>query len=188
MGERPSEYERAANDWYVEPAGVVDRLFDNISFEAGVHDPCCGLGTIVEVARRRGILATGADLIDRASGKFPVRNFFDDKADYARNIVTNPPFNRAMDVVEHALQRLAGAYRVAIIAQAKFLFSQRRHPLFSHPWMEKVLVLSTRPSMPPGQLLLEKGEECRGNGSMDYVWCIWCKWRPRATATIEWVL
>src|SRR5215469_9785115 len=40
------------------------------------------------------------------------------------------------------------------------------------PEMELVLILSERPSVPPGEFLEAYGEERRGNGSLDFAWLI----------------
>lgn len=186
---RSSGYDRNANDWYVEPTDCVLALFDAIpSLEYhGIHDPCCGMGTIPEAAAGRGWKATGADLIDRASGRYPVRDFLTDDQTYP-NIVTNPPFALSVPIVRHAMGSVATGGLIIIVAQAKFLYSQGRHPLFSAPECERVLILSKRPSMPPGEMLMEQGEACRGGGSADYCWVVFRSGRMSRGCSIEWLL
>lgn len=166
VGERPSEYTRDVNDWYVEPKWCVDALTSRVNFRGAIHDPCCGSGTIP-----KALDGSGADLIDRGFG-YPVRNYMSDTMRYD-NIVTNPPYNIAQDIIEHALNHVR--YRVAALVQTKFLSSQRRHKLFSRPETELVIVFSKRPSMPPGEMLVKHGESIRGNGSIDYCWVVWGK-------------
>src|SRR5689334_9898169 len=89
MATRHSESVRAARDWYVEPSWCVDSLLDARDITV-LHDPCCGRGTIVDVALRRGLAATGADIVDRANGRIPVRDFMHDDTLF-QNMVTNPP-------------------------------------------------------------------------------------------------
>lgn len=188
MAERHSEYERDEHDWYVEPASIVrDLLRGYPSLHNGMHDPCCGGGTIPETATAMGFDATGADLVDRANGRYRVMDFLKDTATYP-SIVTNPPFKIAPQIIRHALTRVRYGGIVVAVCQAKFLFSQARHPLFSCPEMERVLVLSKRPSMPPGKVLAELGEACRGGGAIDYVWCIWRVGKTSLGASVEWVL
>lgn len=191
MGERHSEFARDDDDWYVEPEWVVDRLFDAYPGLELIYDPCCGVGTIIDVAHRRGLLAHGSDIVDHARGRFPVRNFFDVHSTPSTRspiIVTNPPFKIAPAIVTHALEHVAPSGIVAVIAQAKFLFSQARHELFARPEMERVIVLSKRPSMPPGKMLAQQGEACRGGGSIDFVWCVWRVGKTEPGCVVEWVL
>lgn len=186
---RSSGYDRAANDWYVEPSAIVTALLQRVSSftHNGYHDPCCGLGTIPKAGRAMGIEATGADLIDRAHGVYPVRDYLADDTSYP-GIVTNPPFNIAIDIVRHALKTTRHGGRVAIVAQAKFLFSQERHPLFTDRQCERVYILSRRPSMPPGALLLEKGEACRGGGFHDFMWIVWRVGKTAPGCSVDWVI
>jgi hypothetical protein len=185
MGERHSEYSRATSDWYVEPSWVVQRLFETVEFHH-LHDPCAGLGTIPDAALAAGITATGADLVDRAQGRFPVRDFLTDDTP-RQNIVTNPPFADSVAVVCHALEVVPHGGRVAVIAPVKWLSSQGRHALFASDQTEHVIMLSRRPSMPPGDILIEQGESCRHSGSIDFAWVIWRKGLGNAKTTITWV-
>lgn len=174
MGERPSEYDRADNDWYVEPVWCVEALKSRLDLP-GAHDPCCGRGTIP-----KALGGTGSDIVDRGYG-YPVRNFLLDEGSY-ENIVTNPPYNIAQRVIEHA--RNLAENRVCALVQLKFLASQGRHNLMREA--EQVLIFSRRPSMPPGKLLEEKGENIRGNGSLDFCWVIW-KRGHIGPSTIDWI-
>jgi hypothetical protein len=176
MGERPSEYIRDANDWYVEPVWAVEALKKRVPM-VDVHDPCCGMGTIPRVFK-----GTGADLMDRGYG-YPVTNFRLDETP-RRNIVTNPPYRIAQFVIEHALK--LAQERVAALVQMKFLCSQKRYNLFSRSDMERVIVFSRRPSMPPGQMLETHGESIRGGGSIDFCWAVWNK-NHNGPTQLEWL-
>jgi hypothetical protein len=164
MGERPSEYVRDDNDWYVEPVWCVEILKDLVPFVGTIHDPCCGMGTIPRVFN-----GSGADLVDRSFG-YPALDFLTDKCPYD-NIITNPPYGTAQKIINHALK--LAKERVAALVQVKFLASQKRHGLFADMPTEKVIMLSKRPSMPPGELLQKHGESIRGGGSIDFCWVVW---------------
>lgn len=186
---KDSGYERDPHDFYVEPAECVQAFLTAMSgrFDGNIHDPCCGMGTIPCVAKAMGVGATGADLIDRMNSKYGVRDFLTDNI-VRSNIVTNPPFRQAEAVIRHGLEVVRPGGIVAVLAQVKFLASQTRHPLFSMPEMESVFVLSTRPSMPPGHLLIEKGEHIRGSGFHDFTFLVWRVGKRRRGAGVEWLL
>ena len=186
MAERHSEHSRASDDWYVEPAWCVEVLLDRVEFIKGFHDPCCGLGTIPLAGRARGLQTSGNDLRTRAPG-WGCQDFLTDFTRHA-DIVTNPPFAIAVEILNHALATTIPGGRVAALVQAKFLFSQKRQPLFHRSEMERVIILSKRPSMPPGEMLLKHGEAVRRNGSLDFLWAIWRVGRPPGPPTIEWAL
>lgn len=186
--DRNSGYERDPDDWYVEDVPCVRSLFTAMPSIAanGAHDPCCGKGNIPRVAESLGIAMTGADKIDRADGLYPVRSFLEDQTRYPA-IITNPPFSLSAQIVRHALRTVVDGGYVAIVAQARFLYSQGRHTLFTMPECERVLIMSKRPSMPPGKQLEIEGEACRKNGSVDYCWIVWRVGKTEPGATIGWL-
>src|SRR5690349_601602 len=51
------------------------------------------------------------------------------------NIAMNPPYNpkAAVEIITHALTHVVEGGRVAVLALATFLHSQRRYPLFARP-------------------------------------------------------
>jgi hypothetical protein len=188
MSTRHSAFLRAELDFYCEPAWSVDLLLDRIPMPGGLHDPCCGLGTIVDTATDRLIPATGSDIVDRAMGRFPVQDFLQDQVIYP-NIVCNPPFKKraSIPVIQHALRHVAAGGRAAFLLPLTFLASQDRHALFKQE-RPTVLVLSRRPSLPPGELLRSLGEDCRRNGSTDFVWIVFRPGHTAAPAEIDWML
>ena len=173
-------YERHAFDWYIEGRDVVDKLFTAVAFEGAVHDPACGGGNIPKVAMSRGLEATGSDIVDRGYGCGGV-NFLDDDTPRV-NIVSNPPYVLAEKFAHHALKVASG--RIALLVRLAFLEGQgRRKRLFvPHP-PEQVWVLSTRPSMPPGDLAVDaKG------GKVAYAWICWSRSSLALTPpTIGWL-
>ena len=90
---RASGYERAAADWYVEPAWIVHALLDVEDFPGLSWDPACGGGNIPKILRQRGMLAEGTDMVDRGFGNG------------CRDFLTSPP------VQGHAQHHLQPALR-----------------------------------------------------------------------------
>jgi hypothetical protein len=185
MPTRNSGRERAANDWYIEPTWAVDLLLDAMPSIRNFYDPCAGRGTIIDCGLHRGLRATGADFVDRCSGRFSQRDFLADDKHYA-NIVTNPPFKPAVRVIEHGLRRVRPGGIVAVFVPIGFLASQRRAELF-RTHCTNVFIMSTRPSVPPGAVLEERGESARHGGSTDFCWMVF---GPRASngALIDWLV
>jgi hypothetical protein len=178
MATRDSGYEWADDNWYQEPPRCAQALFGEILFAGRIHDPCCGKGTIVDVALGQGIEATGADIKNRAKGRFPRRDFFNDKRCYS-NIVFNPSNDKrrglnmlAVRMILHGLEWVPKGGLVAALVTGNFLWAQGRYPLFARSEMELALILPERPSIPPGEFLEQHGEGRRGNGSLDFAWMI----------------
>jgi hypothetical protein len=161
-------YHRNDNDFYVEPRWAVRALINNVNFLGHIHDPACGTGTIPqEFERAGGFTVSGCDVANRGYGFAPV-NFLSDSNNFYENIVTNPPYNRSEDFIKHGIKQ--ALHRIAILARITFLASQRRFKLFTEFPPEKIVVLSRRPSMPPGGLgIYPEG------GKTDYCWIVWNK-------------
>lgn len=160
-----TDHERHANDWYVDPAWCTKLLLNAVQFDRKIWDPCCGGGTIPKEARRLGYDAHGSDLVARGYGESHC-DFFRSRGPFD-NLVFNPPYKLAEEFIAYANHIATG--KVAALVNLKFLASQgRRKRLFDpHPPLA-VLILSRRPSMPPGGA----GIEAKG-GTADYCWIVW---------------
>src|SRR6185312_10537812 len=86
------------------------------------------------------------------------------------SIVSNPPYRVTQEFIERALK--IATYKVAMLVQSKFPYSQRRHALFTTHPPARIYFLSDRPSMPPGDAYLA-GEIKAVGGKMDFMWIVW---------------
>jgi hypothetical protein len=182
-------WEREEDDWHVEPEWCSKRLFEEERFEGSVYDPAAGRERIVVSARKAGLKSYGSDLVDRGLNCTRTPHDFLASPDDERhdNIVTNVPFCIAQRFAQRALK--LARHKVAM------LFPLAR--LNAAHWMEdtplaKVLLLTPRPSMPPGRVILA-GEK-PGGGKVDFCWVIWSHghvgkrewgWLHRDRATIK---
>lgn len=184
MAQRPSGHARVEDDFYAEPAQCTLSLIEACAWvRSGFHDPFCGSGTTISAAAQYGIPATGADLVDRCAGRFPVRDFFTDINIYP-NLVTNPPFTQAHEAIEYGLEHVGDGGRIAILADLNFLSAQRRYRLHTRPEFEGLLVLMRRPSCPPGTPFLA-GAIKRGGGSTNYGWFVYQRGRTGGAARLN---
>ena len=162
------DHERQQNDFYIDPPFCTELLLGAVGFCGPVWDPCCGRGTIPEVFDRLGTRDNGiraSDLVDRGYPGTEIIDFFASR-DSAENIVFNPPYAQAEAFIRHALDLASGV--VAALVNLKFLASQgRRQRLFVPYPPVQILVLSRRPSMPPGG----SGLAAKG-GTADYCWLL----------------
>ena len=78
----------------------------------------------------------------------------------------------AARLILHGLDRVPYGGLVAALVTSNFLWSQGRYVLFARPEMELVLILSERPSVPPGEFLELYGEGERKGGSLDFAWLV----------------
>jgi hypothetical protein len=160
-------WKKEPDGFYVEPEWCSVRLFEVEKFDGTIWDPACGIGRVVEAARRAGYRTIATDIIDRGYPQFngPL-DFLEDCGGIAvANIVTNPPFTQCDRFVRRALELTSN--KIAMI------WLTRR--LNAAGWLQdtplaRVYFLTPRPSMPPGHVILA-GEK-PGGGKQDFCWLV----------------
>jgi len=165
---------------YVEPLWCSARLFDVEFFGPRgsiILDPACGWGRCLQSARDAGFRVMGADIVHRVkigpgtqlgpiwyrmhdflTGPIPTRAKI-------TSIVCNPPFDHVEEFCRQACK--VAYYKVAMLCLLRRL--PAAHWLTELP-LEKIYLLTPRPSMPPGRLI-EAGNK-PGGGSQDFVWLV----------------
>ena len=151
-------WNKEPDGFYVEPEWCSARLFEVEKFDGVLWDPACGIGRIVKAARRAGYRTIATDIVDRGCPQFDgVLDFLKDCGRIpAANIVTNPPFTQCDRFVHRVLE--LGSDKVAMIWLARRLNAARW--LADTP-LARVYLLTPRPSMPPGHVILA-GEKPSG--------------------------
>lgn len=163
---------RHPDDWYVEEPWVDRRLFEYERFEGSLCDPACGLGRIVEAAQRGGVKdAWGQDKVYRSTYCDRVSDFLHDQLTRRRpdNIVSNPPYKFSREFVVRA--RDIASREVAMLLPLRWISGDRRSRWLEETRPRRVLILTPRPSMPPGPVILAR-LPVRG-GKTDFAWYIW---------------
>lgn len=164
-------------DFYPTPAWGTQALLNHVRFDGVILEPCCGDGAMAEVIIAAGYDVTASDLVARGYGA--QRDFLSISDSY-ENIITNPPFNVAEVLIDHALQIARG--KVCFLLRTAFLESGRRYRKFyaDRP-PSRLLVFSERLSMYP------KGSEVNGGGTMSYAWFVWDKTDQSGDTKINWI-
>ena len=166
------------DEHYVEPFWVSTRLFDEEKFAGAIYDPAAGFGRIVESAIAAGYDAYGSDIVHRGY-EHPIVDFLT-LDDMHANIVSNPPFDIFEDFAQHALMR--AHKKVALIMPTARLNAAGRW-LQSTP-LQRVWLLTPRPSMPPGHVITSGGKV--GGGKSDYCWLVFDHWY-RGKPELRWM-
>ena len=173
---------RHPDDWYTEPDWVDERLFAQEQFTGSVFDPACGLGRIVKAAQAAGYSAYGADKVSRSSYCLVEADFLNAVGPTPGSMVSNPPFKLAREFAEKALE--LACHKVALLLPTLWLHGDERSRWLSETPLAKVLIITPRPSMPPGPVI-EAGI-APGGGKADFAWFIWQRGHV-GPAAVEWL-
>jgi len=161
------KWPRDAHDFYIEPHWTSHRLFDVEPFRGEVTDPAAGSGRIVQAAEAAGLRARGYDIVDRGPHLAGVQDFMAAGRSYV-NIVTNPPFGIADEFVARAIELAAG--KVAALLPLTWMSGSKRSRWLEQAGLARVWVLTPRPSMPPGIVVLNGLRP--GQGTKDFGWFV----------------
>lgn len=187
--------EREENDFYATPPCATKALIkyckeNNINiFNKAILEPACGKGHIAEVLIEENpqTLIIPIDLVNRGYGRqVATQNFFlyefDKDADY--NIITNPPYARAKEFIEHSLEIVKPDSYVCMLLKITFLEGKGRYDMFKNNPPYKVLIFSNRVNCSK-QGDFEKDPEY--GGAVGYAWYIWKKGYT-GKPEIDWIM
>lgn len=165
-------WQRDPDDYYVEPRWVDEALFALEPFEGMITDPSCGLGRILDAARALRYSTYGMDIVDRGASarhRFTQCDFFQARGDFD-NIVSNPPYKFGQAFLGRAIER--SRRKTAFLLRAQWANAAHRSAWLATLPLKRVLMVSPRPSMPPGAVVEAMGEKNPSGGLQDYAWFI----------------
>lgn len=179
-GARSKKWEPAPYDFYRESPRVVEQLMHGVDFgDDLIWDPCCGVGNVLDVAKRYGHPTYGSDIIDRhARHPFTRGNILTQiksmptAAGRATSVISNTPYSYESEIAERIMVRILETYpvrRAAFIVPIAFIASQDRWgPRRLLRWKPShVCIYRERHTMPPGHLIDTMAKPFAG-GMADY--------------------
>lgn len=128
-------------DFYETPAVAVEELLKREKFKGYIWEPCAGKGAISKILLEHGHVVITSDVQNYG---YPIRfqkNFLETWQS-APNIVTNPPYNIAEEIVRHALR--CAKKKVAMLLRIQFLEGQARYKFFQEFPPNRVWIFSKR--------------------------------------------
>lgn len=161
-------FEKHRDEFYIEPTWTSERLLQVEKFEGSIYDPACGAGRIVMAAKDAGYVAYGTDIVRRSAVATGVWDFLDNNL-LQDNIICNPPFGEAHKFLDHALT--VTRRKIAFLLPTVWMNGAKTGKRLETTPLARVYLLSPRPSMPPGDLVLAGFEP--SNGRVDFAWYLW---------------
>ncbi|MTH95922.1 SAM-dependent DNA methyltransferase [Roseibium sp. RKSG952] len=135
---------RQKDDWYPTPAEVTQALLGVLDVDGPVWEPCCGDGSLAEVIANAGHEVVGTDLVDRGYGMGHGKDFDVTRAKrlLAPNVITNPPFNIAAEIIEHLMG--LNPDMMALLLKSTYWHAAERTPLFNRYPPSRIISLTWR--------------------------------------------
>lgn len=170
--------ERAQYDLYCTHPKAVEELLKLEQFSHQIWEPCDGLGHISDTLCQKGYDVHRSDITTRNRDIKQLDFLAYNGTEWNGDIVTNPPYSCAVDMVRKALSVVSDGRKVAMWLRILFLESKHRQELFREFPPKRIWVSSSR---------IECGKNgVFGKGSpQGYAWFVWEKGYKGST-TINW--
>lgn len=165
------------NDYYATEPKAVELLLEQETFTDSIWECACGEGHIADVLENHGHMVIATDVVDRGFGAR--LDFLSWNSPISIDIITNPPYNKAQEFVEHALELAKDGVKVAMFLKLTFLEGQKRRELFKKYPPRTVYVSSSR-------LQCGKNGDFSGSNAVAYAWFVWEK-GCKGETIIKWI-
>lgn len=166
-----AQNEREPNDYYATDPKAARLLMEVERFAPYIWECACGEGHLAKEFEKAGYHVYASDIINRGYGY--QQDFLNSVAPPVAgfDIITNPPYSKAQEFVEHALEISALGTKVAMLLKIQFLEGKARRKLFE--------------KYPPKTLYVSSARlNCAKNGEFEkyakstaicYAWYVWVK-------------
>lgn len=112
--------EREINDFYATDPKATEKLLEKENFNHNIWEICCGQGHISEVLKTHGYNVYSTDLIDRGY-QDDIIDILEYDACVDCDIITNPPYKCALEIVQKALNITSDGNKIAMLLKIQFL-------------------------------------------------------------------
>jgi hypothetical protein len=136
---RERAHKRQEFDYYATPAWAVASMLDCVKLNGPILEPCSGDGAISRVVESRGYSVKSSD-IRNDDGVYGDRGInVLDILEWDGDIVTNPPYRIAEEVIGHCLSIVPKGRRVVMLLRMGFYEAACRSDFFARNPPEMVL-------------------------------------------------
>ena len=171
---------REENDYYATEPIAAKLLLEVEPQLSNIWECACGEGHLAKVFNSFGKLGKATDLVNRGYGS--VEDFLLNNEPYRNgDIVTNPPYIKAVEFVKQALNMVDNGRYVCMFLKILFLESQSRKELFTKYPPKVIYVSSSRINC------AKNGDfQTYNSGAIAYAWYVWIKGYKGETV-IKWI-
>lgn len=164
------KHERPKDDYFATEPKAVRFLLELENFEGDIWECCAGEGHLSEEIKKFGYKVFSSDKIDRGYGKVVDFLKLPNDVETHMNIITNPPYKFANEIITKALEIMQENKKLALFLPIRYLEGKTRKQIFLKNPPKTVYVSSSR-------------LKCALNGdfanmkesAVSYSWIVWEK-------------
>lgn len=168
-----SDSDRAERDYYATPEIAVKELLRVEYFDKSIPiwEPAAGEKHISNILESQGYTVVSSDIINRDCGVHEI-DFFTCTQKWKGHVITNPPFAKALEFIEHALSLVENGRKIAFLLRIQFLEGVKRRKFFEENPPCRIWVATRTIRCAKNGVF--SGPGYSGN-AMTYAWFIWEK-------------
>lgn len=156
------------NDYYATDPKAIDELLRFENFKKDILEPCVGGGHLAQRLNDYGFQVRGFDIVDRCYPNTVIKNALDIEKN-SFDIITNPPYKNAIEIIEHLIKVSDKGVKIACFLKLTFLESVGRYEFFKKYPPKRIYVFSYRINC------ARNGDfkRYKKNTAVAYAWYIW---------------
>lgn len=160
--------ERQKEDYYATEPAATEWLCKLETFTNPILEPSCGEGHISKQLIKHGYDVVSRDLVDRGYGE--VADYLTNNEKWEGDIITNPPYSKALEFVKHSLDIISSGHKVAMFLKLTFLEGKKRAEFFKNCPPRTVYISSSRL-----KCAMNGDFNSIGSSATAYAWFVWEK-------------
>lgn len=164
---------RAGNDLYTKDPKALERLLEVKKLHNYVWECACGFGHLSEVLRANDYKVYSSDIknygYEHQDEELDFLSYSQEGIRANFDIVTNPPYSKALEFCTKALEIIDNGYYVAMFLRLQFLEGKQRKIFFDNFPPKEIYVFSDRINC------LNPFGENQKSSAICYAWFIWEK-------------
>lgn len=149
-------------DHYDTPSYTIRSLLNNHEIRHPALEPCAGNMAIVNSLKSDEVYTNDINPDSPTAMNQDYLQFNERWFNRYQTIITNPPFNIALDIIKKGLSDVVDGGEVIMLLRLNFLGSQKRHDFWQECTPKIIYVLSKRPKFINGK-----------SDSIEYAWFVW---------------
>lgn len=171
-----TDKDREADDYYATDPIAIDLLLLKEKPSINIWECACGEGHLSRALEARGYNVLSTDLKNRGYDDTGIVDFLclDENVNFDGDILTNPPYKRAMEFVLKALEILKEGRKCYMLLKLTFLEGVERYRELFSKYPPKIIY-----SFPKRVMCAKNGEfeamKQGGGSAVAYAWFVWEK-------------
>lgn len=171
-----TDKDREADDYYATDPIAIDLLLLKEKPSINIWECACGEGHLSRALEARGYNVLSTDLKNRGYDDTGIVDFLclDENVNFDGDILTNPPYKRAMEFVLKALEILKEGRKCYMLLKLTFLEGVERYRELFSKYPPKIIY-----SFPKRVMRAKNGEfeamKQGGGSAVAYAWFVWEK-------------